>query len=134
MSVISPDQLDAIASEMNAMKLESDATISFDLLADALQWSDEVPDFGGRRPRDFWCLRPVLRYRTTLILGAPEEDLADYWREAQRRIPEWPGFHPSRCREDASLADLYHQLRAEGMASVDLHGRTAPKAGVTDNN
>lgn len=118
MSAMSPNQLSAIAGEMNAMVVDSDASVHYDLFSDALHWSDEIPELGTRKPRDYWCLRPVLRYRTTIILGAPDGELEEFWTEARAQFPHWPGFQLSRCRQDGALAELYHRLRADGMDSA----------------
>lgn len=117
---MSPEQLDVIASAMNAMRMNPHATIQCDLLSNALFWSDELPELGRLRPRDFWCLRPVLRYRTTLILELPEKLHEIYWKKAQHAFPDWCGFYPSRCQEDNQLADHFRKKLAVGMASLDI--------------
>lgn len=39
----------------------------------------------------------MLNYRTKLILGQqPDEFDQEYWDEALRLFPEWPGFDPRR--------------------------------------
>lgn len=119
MGVMSPQQLQDIAADMNAMQYRVDAAVGYDLLSDSLLWSDEMPELGDHRPRDFWCLRPVLRYRTTLILGDPDTDFEEYWSAAQIHFPRWAGFQLSRCTKDLDLAKCFETLRSDGMASTE---------------
>ena len=116
--MLSPQQLGLIAESMNAMKWQHDAVVSYDLLSDALHWSDEIPPLGSHRPKDYWCLRCLLRYRTTLILGQPDREFEEYWIVGKEAFPEWAGFYPSRCEPDQELAALYRQRESEGMESL----------------
>ena len=73
------------------------------MLSDALIWSDEFLDFAALRLVPGWeVIRFVFYFRTTLILGDPDENMREHWDEALRLFPEWPGFAPSvdqeRCR------------------------------------
>ncbi|QDU45269.1 hypothetical protein Mal52_37610 [Symmachiella dynata] len=113
-----------ISTAMNAMTFQSDAEISYDLLSDALWWTDERPPLTNFRPRDFWCLRFVFRYRTSVILNDIDEDYEDYWNEALIRFPNWAGFHESRCSPNRELAEIYRQMEAGGMQSFgEIGGR-----------
>jgi hypothetical protein len=66
----------------------------------ALQWPDEHPkdldDIIFDRERHGECLASIIRLvgvRTHLWrAGAIPEDCGQLWAEAQRLIPEWPGF------------------------------------------
>lgn len=63
--------------------------------ADALYWSDELPRIDARLES---VLRPVLRYRTSLMLGEPDERWAAYWEAARSIFPHWIGFDADRRR------------------------------------
>ena len=56
-----------IASLPNQHSIDAEAGLSYDVMSDALIWSDELPDLTTIPIRKLWCLRPVLRYRTSPI-------------------------------------------------------------------
>jgi hypothetical protein len=97
-----------------------EATFSYDILSGALLWSDELPDFRLLRKVPHWTiLRFVLRFRMTLILGQPDEDMREYWDKAQQLFPQWPGFSVDRRSPELLLiarameADSNKALEAE---------------------
>jgi hypothetical protein len=54
------------------------ATVGYEMLSGALVWSDELPAFRALRLVHRWdVIRFVLRFRTTLILGEPDEELRE---------------------------------------------------------
>ena len=57
------------------------ASVFYELMSDALVWSDEIPDLDTGDVRDFHCLRFVFRYRTTLMLGVPDGRFHSVWEE-----------------------------------------------------
>ena len=116
--MVSPDQLANIADDMKAMKVQADADLYYDLLSDSLQWSDEIPPLGNHSPRDFWCLRLIFRYRTTLILQQPDQEFEEYWIGGKKLFPQWAGFHPTRCLPNREFVDLYEQRKSTGMRSL----------------
>lgn len=95
------NQLGQIAARMNALIKSSEAAIHHDLLAGALWWSDERPAFD--EPEHHWCLRPILRYRTSLILGVPDERYESAWEAAKQLFPAWPGFAEEHANLTISL-------------------------------
>lgn len=101
-------QLTHIASVMNSLRATPEAQMSYDAVSDALVWSDELPRPGQFRVRELWCLRPVLRYRTSVILGNPEGQFRVAWEMAQCLFPDWAGFEPERSMQ--GLGDTYTQL------------------------
>lgn len=106
----------AIAKQMNSLPKSSEATVSYDLLADGLWWSDErIPHSGSSD-----SLRVLLRYRTSLIIGEPEDRYLTFWSAAKQAFPNWPGFDPERCGADEGLATIYHKSKKIGMLSLDL--------------
>ena len=89
-------QLARIASVMNSLRATPEAQVSYDVASDALVWSDELPQPGQFRVRELWCLRPVLRYRSSIILGKPEGQFCAAWEAAQRLFQDWAGFEATR--------------------------------------
>lgn len=120
--MMSPKQLAMIAGEMNAMTAKPDAVITYDSLSDSLWWSDEIPPIGNHRPSDFWCVRPLLRYRMTLILQQPEPDFEEYWIEGMNLFPKWAGFCPFRRHPSLKLVNFYESARSSGMKSIKIDG------------
>jgi hypothetical protein len=75
----------------------------YDLLSDAIYWSDELPSRDVLYRFDNWeVVRFVLRYRTTLSLGSPEEEYRCYYEKSKELFPNWPGFLPERCGRENS--------------------------------
>ena len=108
------------------------ATIFYDVLSDAIIWSDEMPDLQELRKIDGWqVMRLVLHFRTQLILGRPEEsdpdaegiarrifaESRDAWTEAKGHFPEWPGFDPRRCTLE--LRGTYEALSYQSRLDLD---------------
>lgn len=101
------DRLESIASQMNALPYDESAGLHYDAMADALWWSDERPAFNYAK--DHWCLRPVFRYRTSMITGVPEGEWLRFWDRARELFPQWPGFHESRNTRSKELLAFYRQ-------------------------
>lgn len=80
-------------------------------MAGALYWSDEIPNVLTWLAEN--SLRPVLRYRTSLILGASEIQWLDYWKVANRAFPKWIGFMPARCSPNKVLVEHLRRLEAD---------------------
>jgi hypothetical protein len=110
-------KLREIAACLQVLRPSPGAVLSYELLSDALVWSDEIPELeGARADRPFWPLRYVLRYRTSLILGAPEEQFREYWDAAQRLFPDWPGFDPRR--QAPAFKAEYERFKAQAAADI----------------
>lgn len=107
-------QLEVIAPLLTSLPYRDDATLTYDVMSDAIVWSDEIPDIhaSSLRMRDLWCLRPVLRYRTGLILGSPDTRFELHWNRALELFTHWPGFAKSRCAPTLRLQSEYNRLRA----------------------
>lgn len=100
-------ELRALAPVLNQLSADPHARVHYELMSDALIWSDELPP-----DQECPCLRGVFRYRTTLMLGKPEEKYREGWEILQRLCPRWPGFLPSRRESDASKLQHYEDSRA----------------------
>ena len=110
--------LSGIAALMRNLVRSPRATFSYDMLSDALIWSDEFPKPGVLAQVPGWdVIRFVLHFRTTLILGEPYEEYREYWDEALRLFPEWPGFAPER-RSSELRAD-FREKSAWARAELD---------------
>jgi hypothetical protein len=94
------------------------AKIDYHFLADAIYWADEVPD--GLDSFSENCLRIVLRYRTTMIIGNQEEKWKPYWDAAKSEFPNWIGFNAARCCKSQKNASLYSSFRSKAMDSVNI--------------
>jgi hypothetical protein len=89
-------QLRAIGDRMRELKPAAEAAVFYELMSDALVWSDEIPDLDSGDVSVFHCLRFVFRFRTTLMMGKPDERFRKLWDEAKTLFPNWPGFDPRR--------------------------------------
>jgi hypothetical protein len=104
-----------LAPFLELLKKDENAKFFYDLFADALVWSDEVPppDFPNRVSFNTAELRGLWRYRTTLILGQPDEKRRPAWEKAIECFPNWPGFDPKR--RDIALASTFSALQGAAM-------------------
>jgi hypothetical protein len=111
-------QFTRIGRELDATRARADASIGYDVLAGAVVWSDEYPlDLAGR-VADFDCVKLLLRFRTTVILGDADESLRAYWCEGQRLFPNWAGFRPERIAPTPELRDYYEKSNAGAMRNL----------------
>ena len=108
-----------IADALNRLRRRQDAQVSYDLLSDALVWSDEFPTVSALEFNErFSNIRFLFRYRTTLILQSPDEQYESLWNLAGSLFPNWPGFADDRCQSSQQLIDLFHQQRRLAMKSL----------------
>jgi hypothetical protein len=110
------EQLQAIAVRMRELKPAPGASVFYELMSDALVWSDEIPDLESGDVRAFHCLRFVFRYRTTLIIGLPDPQFRLYWEAALKLFPTWPGFEAKR--QSAELRPLYERFVEQAKADI----------------
>lgn len=127
MSQATPEELIAIAASMASLRRSPDATVQYEALSDGLVWSDEVPRSGIKKASDLRPFRFLLRYRTSVILGIPDERYKEYWFMAQKLFPEWPGFHAER--QSPALRSTYQELRAVFMAKLEHLPSRMPTGG-----
>jgi hypothetical protein len=110
------EQLRAIAARMRELPSAPGASVFYELTSDALVWSDEIPDLERGGARQFQCLRFLFRYRTTVIMGKPDQRFRRYWDEAQKLFPEWPGFAAQRQSPD--LRPVYERFVEQAKADI----------------
>jgi hypothetical protein len=113
----SNSDLHLIASVVSSLKYSREAFVTYDIFSDALIWSDEMPDPGVETLPYYSYFRPVLRYRSSLILGVPEDRCRTQWEEAIRCFPKWPGFNPDR--RSRALADVLVRLSSDADADIE---------------
>jgi hypothetical protein len=101
------EQLANIAVEMDSVRLHTDAKLQYHVITDAIVWSDEYPDKLVGRTEQFECLKLVLRYRTTLLLGDPDLTFKPYWDRARELFPNWAGFNPKRLAPSDETTAFY---------------------------
>ena len=115
--------MDLVSTQLNSIKPQSNSEcrVRYDMLSDSLIWDDELPEIEKQEPRDCYsALRIVLQYRTTLILGNPEERCRVLWDYALSIFPNWIGFSPLRCNKNDFLADVYGQLKNRSEKEMGL--------------
>ena len=105
------ERLAKFAPRLDRLREDPQARVHYELMSDSLVWSDELPPPDEYEASDCWGLRGIWRFRTTLILGNPDERLRTHWDEAQRLFPNWPGFLPQR--QSATLREFFEQRRAK---------------------
>jgi hypothetical protein len=86
---------------LRAARYDPAARPSLELLSWSFIWDDEgylefVPACRVRGCLAYW--EPVL-FRSSVILGQPDEQCRRGWEELRRLCPEWPGFRPERYHE-----------------------------------
>jgi len=93
-----PEQALAV---LRLAQFDAAAGRSLELLSGSFIWDDECYLEFVAYCRDKGCRRyhePVV-YRTSLILGRPDEESRRGWEELLRLCPSWPGFRPERRSE-----------------------------------
>jgi hypothetical protein len=105
------EALQSLAKKLSSYKLRKSATLKFHILAGALFWSDEVPLWLSAEQDD--AMRCLLRYRTSLILGEPEENLKRFWDVGMQHFPDWIGFSKERVTPSPELIAFYRRHEAQ---------------------
>ena len=99
--------LETHASHLDSLcESDANATNGYDVLADALIWSDETSD---ATPVDvIHALRQLRHYRTHVMLGNDTPN-SDVWRYCQTLFPNWVGFFPGRRKPTPELLAEYRR-------------------------
>ena len=105
---------DSAVNVLRATIFDPAARPGLELLSGSLIWDDEryldfVACCRGGGCSHYW--EPVV-FRTSLILGRPEDECRPGWEELQRVCPEWPGFRPER-RSVSLRGELERQMADE---------------------
>ena len=98
-----------LQEDLESLRSDPDATLHYDVMSDALVWSDEL--LRTRRAREIWCMRPIFRYRTGLLLGLELLEFSESWTLARSIFPRWIGFAQERCERSVPLELMYRNLK-----------------------
>lgn len=112
------NQYRIIKAQMIACETRPEAVIKYHLLADAIYWTDEIPEKLDSFSEN--CLRFVLRYRTTLLIGEPDEKWKMHWEVAKREFGGWIGFSSTRCCFSEEIKSVYFGLRTKAFKASGL--------------
>jgi hypothetical protein len=126
-----------IASEMDQTHISLEAEISYNVQADALVWSDEYPASSKGHLSEYDCVKILLRYRTSLILGSPDQALKPYWERAMTLFPNWAGFCTDRLNstdEAKKYFDYHHKRDTRKVLSFITKARQVSKRCPTEND
>jgi hypothetical protein len=119
-------QLEGIAAEMNRIRATADPEMQYSIMSDAIVWSDEYPNDLTGRTEDFECIKILLRYRTSLLTGQPNESFRPYWERAIELFPNWAGFEPSRLAPSNEKTKFYEKRSERDMQNLNrILGRCA---------
>lgn len=108
MMSVSGSEIEKLAPLLGHLPVQREARPRYDMLSDALIWSDEWPL--DRPPRDWWAIRPLLHYRASIILSEP----APYqllWDIGLKYFPLWPGFLAERRSQEPELVQILQRGR-----------------------
>jgi hypothetical protein len=112
-------KLEILAPFLDSLAVDSNARMQYEVMSDALLWSDELPVPSDRvkHALDTNCLRGAFRYRTTLIIEKPDERYRAAWEQLKMLCPNWPGFLADRQRPGAERSRFFEDCRAKALAS-----------------
>jgi hypothetical protein len=102
-----------IAPKLNGLQEDPNARMNYELMSDGLVWSDEVPPWDQLELGESHCLRGVWRFRTTLMLGKPDERFRASWEHLHALCPNWPGFLADRRKPDPARIKFFEERRTK---------------------
>ena len=105
--------LRALAPVLDRLQADPNARVNYELMSDALIWSDELPPPSEQKGGEANGMRGVFRFRTTLILGKPEERFRAGWEMLRTLCPHWPGFLAERQQPDPGRIQFFEEARAK---------------------
>jgi hypothetical protein len=99
--------LESHTDHLNSLCIPApNASISYDLLAGALIWSDETND---KTPiKVIHALRQLRHYRTHVMLTNESPNPA-VWEHCKKLFPNWVGFRPERYTATPELLEFYRR-------------------------
>jgi hypothetical protein len=100
-------RLAKLATHLERLTVDPNARVAYELLSHGLIWSDESPPIGSVEFEIGTAARALWRFRSSLILGSPDERFRDHWEFAQQVCPNWPGLLAER--RDAKWRELFEQ-------------------------
>ena len=113
-------KLRVLAPILDRLQSDPNARLHYELMSDSLIWTDELPNHSERvKLVDTNCMRGVFRFRTTLIIGKPEEEYRACWEQAKTLCPNWPGFLADRQTPEPARIKLYEESRVRLLAELE---------------
>lgn len=102
------DTLRAHATRLNSLSTPApSARVFYEIMSGGLVWSDEA---GEDLPVEVvWALRPLFAFRSSMILGSPQEKWRTYWDACVVLFPRWVGFHAERTTPTPALLRILRQ-------------------------
>lgn len=112
--------LHRVAKTLNRLtEIKSDDDYYFDAITEGIVWHDELPPPSERGAENFWGLRPIFRYRASLISGDPDLEWAEYWQLAQKLFPQWVGFSKHRQKPNPLLVGFLDEKMRKHEAEMN---------------
>ena len=118
--------VDAIVSDLDQLTFAPDAKHSYDIMAGAYVWDDEIPmscrtdSATGQHAAEieyFLVVQLFLRrhwaYRHSLLIEKPRLEFQAGWDWFRNAAPHWPGFHPERFSEQVKRLIRVGQRKCE---------------------
>ncbi len=117
-SVPKSPNIQLLIKQIHGLEYDPHATKSFELMSGGFVWSDESPQAYDDVASGY-AFRFLLGYRTSLIMGKPQEALESVWNAVRTECPDWPGFRPERI--SIELAEELNIAVANRKAMRRLH-------------
>src|SRR5262245_32316515 len=106
------------ARELDSLATAKSETFRYDAITESIIWDDELPaDYGGGSEK-VWSLRPIFRFRASLILGEPDLEWERYWQLAKQLFPKWIGFSKGRLNPATEVKEFLRKRIVETETSV----------------
>ncbi len=102
------DHLDCLIPHLKLLSKNELAEPFFDTMSGGFVWSDEK--IKGLEKYEMGCLRAIFRYRTSIIIGEPDQRFEEIWEKLKVGLPEWIGFDPERCSPRSDLIEEYFKV------------------------
>lgn len=109
--------LPRLIARLSELKHNTDADVFFDVMSGGLVWNDEK--LSGLTAEEMGCLRALFRFRSSVIIGHPDERFRDLWECAYSLASSWIGFSSDRSGCNPDLAALYARLKASSDNATD---------------
>jgi hypothetical protein len=102
--------LNQYSGHLNGIRSAGNQLPFYELMSGGLVWEDETRGILQRMPTEvIWALRALWAYRTSLMLGEPREELAEFWEYGLAHFPRWVGFLPERRTPTAKLLEIHRR-------------------------
>ena len=105
---------DKVVAVLRMARFDPSAGPSFELFSGSFIWDDENYMELALLCNEMKCRACIeaVAFRSSLILGRPNEEFRGSWEELKQVCPEWPGFRAER-QSESLRAELERELAAE---------------------